>query len=213
MILSDVQIKNRITLGDLTFDPPIDLKEQLQPASVDLRLGNEFQVSDYGSSVSVNTRNPHKITKSVIISTGDYFILHPGEFCLAQTLEYVKVPGKIQRRSYQTARYPERMGNREKKTEYITYPCLTGRVEGRSSIARLGVLIHTCAGFIDPGFEGHITLELCNLSALPVYLWPGDRVCQIAFYETGEVERPYGSDNLNSKYQGQIGSVPSRGIV
>jgi dCTP deaminase len=207
MILSDLQIRARLGLGDLVVAPaPRD--EQFQPASLDLRLADEFRVFEYGECAFLDTRNPRDVTRLVVVRDRP-FVLHPGDFCLARTLEHVTIPGRATNVPYEVARYPHIMGNREKETKHIHYPPLVGRVEGRSSIARLGVVIHTCAGFIDPGFSGHITLELANLGRIPVYLWPGDRICQLALFACGEVGRPYGQVG---KYQGQVGVTPSKGV-
>lgn len=207
MILSDKQIRHRLALGDLVVTPgPEDA--QFQPASLDLRLSDEFRVFEYGECAFLDTRDPRDVTRLVVVRDRP-FVLHPGDFCLARTLEHVTIPGATRQVPYQVPAYPDHYGSREMKTAYHTYPPLVGRVEGRSSIARLGVIPHTCAGFIDPGFSGHITLEITNLGRIPVKLWPGTSICQIAFLECGDVERPYG---VLGKYQGQTGVTPSKGV-
>lgn len=184
MILSDRELLARLKQGDLVVEPLDDPDTQVQPASIDLRLGNEFLVF----------RNPHipyidprgasveDYTEKITIPPGGVFIVHPGEFCLGTTLERIAIP-----------------------------PDLVARVEGRSSLGRLAIVVHATAGFIDPGFEGHITLELSNLGRVPVALHPGMRVSQIVIHEMkSPALRPYGSPGRGSKYQGQRGPVPSR---
>jgi dCTP deaminase len=184
VILSDRDILARLKKGDLVVDPLDDPDVQVQPASVDLRLGSEFLVF----------RNPHipyidprgasvaDYTESVTIAEGAQFILHPGEFALGTTLERVRIP-----------------------------PDLVAKVEGRSSLGRLALIVHATAGFIDPGFEGRITLELSNLGRVPVALYAGMRISQIALHQLASpAERPYGHPTRKSKYQGQKGPVPSR---
>ena len=184
MILSDRDIRARLARGDLRVEPLDDPDVQVQPASIDLRLGNEF----------LTFRNPHipyldtrggsveDYTERIVIPEGGMFILHPGEFVLGTTHERVRIP-----------------------------PDLVAKVEGRSSLGRLAVVVHATAGFVDPGFEGHITLELSNLGRVPVALHPRMRVSQIALHQmTSPAERPYGHPSRNSKYQGQRGPVASR---
>ena len=152
-ILSDKTLKEYLKEGKIGFEPLKDDK-QIQPSSIDMRLGDEFKV----------------------------FKVFPNEFALATTLEYVKVPED-----------------------------LVARVEGRSSMGRLGVTMHVTAGFIDPGFEGKITLEISNIGAMPVALYPGQRVCQIVFETmTTPAEMPYGHPDRNSKYMGQTRPESSR---
>lgn len=184
MILSDRDILARLRKGDLVVDPLDDPDLQVQPASIDLRLGHEF----------LAFRNPHiayidpqrasmdEYTERIAIPEGGTFILHPGEFVLGSTYERIAIP-----------------------------PDLVARVEGRSSLGRLAIVVHATAGFIDPGFEGHITLELSNLGRVPVALRPRMRVSQIVVHEMkSPSERPYGSPGRGSKYQGQRGPQASR---
>lgn len=184
MILSDRDILERLRKGDLVVDPLDDPDVQVQPASIDLRLGHEFLVF----------RNPHipyldprglsmaEHTERIDVPEGGTFVLHPGEFVLGTTFERVAIP-----------------------------PDLVARVEGRSSLGRLAVVVHATAGFIDPGFEGHITLELSNLGRVPVALYPRMRVSQIVLQEMrSPAARPYGSPGRGSKYQGQRGPQASR---
>ncbi len=184
MILSDRDILARLKQGDLVVDPLDDPDLQVQPASIDLRLGDEFLVF----------RNPHipfidpqasdlsGLTEKIVVGRGSPFILHPGEFALGTTHERVRIPAD-----------------------------LVAKVEGRSSLGRLAVVVHATAGFVDPGFEGHITLELSNLGRVPVALHPGMRISQIALHQmSSPAQRPYGSPGRRSKYQGQRGPVASR---
>ena len=184
MILSDRDIKKRLDDESIVIDPLTDPELQIQPASVDLRLGHEFVVYKLPHVACIDTRDPESTegyTEEVHIEDGDHFILHPGEFVLGSTYEWVQVPDD-----------------------------LVARVEGRSSIGRLAVVVHATAGFIDPGFEGRITLELSNLGRVAVKLYPGSRISQLVFHEmSSPAERPYGPDR-GSKYFGQEGPVVSR---
>ena len=184
MILSDGDIRARLEKGDLAFEPLADPDKQIQPASVDLRLDNTFVVYKLTHLPVIDPKDPatiSKYTEEVHIADGDAFILHPGEFALGSTLEWVRIPSD-----------------------------LVARVEGRSSIGRLAVVVHATAGFIDPGFEGQITLELSNLGRVPVKLYPGMRISQVVMHTmTSPAERPYGPAR-GSKYLGQKGPVTSR---
>ncbi len=182
MILSDTMLLEAIARGDLRFEPPVDPDRQVQPASIDLRLGNAFRIFNYGNHAVIDPQaapDLDDLTELVTID-GRPFILHPGAFVLGSTLEYVRIP-----------------------------PNLVGRLEGRSSIGRLGVIVHATAGFIDPAFEGTITLEISNAGKIPVALHPGMRICQLTLLETGPVQRPYGAAR-RSKYQGQRQPTASR---
>ncbi|HWH08430.1 MAG TPA: dCTP deaminase [Candidatus Thermoplasmatota archaeon] len=184
MILSDRDIRERLARGDLVVDPLDDPDVQVQPASVDLRLGSEFLAFRNPHIPYLDTRggSVEAYTERIVIPEGGMFILHPGEFVLGTTLERVRIPDD-----------------------------LVAKVEGRSSLGRLAVVVHATAGFVDPGFEGHITLELSNLGRVPVALHPGMRVSQIALHQMASpAERPYGHPTRNSKYQGQRGPVASR---
>lgn len=184
MILSDRDIQARLEKGDLVIDPLQDRDLQIQPASVDVRLGHEFVVYQLPNVPYIDTRNLEMkdgYTKKVTVEEDDYFTLHPGEFVLGSTLERVEIPDD-----------------------------LVARVEGRSSIGRLAVVVHATAGFIDPGFEGHVTLELSNLGRVAVELYPRTRISQLVFQQmTSPAARPYGSGR-KSKYHGQQGPVTSR---
>ena len=184
MILSDREIRSRLEQGDLVIDPLDDPELQVQPASVDLRLDKRFVVYRLPHVPVIDPRMPETLesyTSGVEIAEGEPFVLHPGEFVLGSTIERVRIPTD-----------------------------LVARVEGRSSFGRLAVVVHATAGFIDPGFEGQITLELANLGRCAVLLYPGTRISQIVFHTmTSPSERPYGKSR-GSKYQGQMGPVMSR---
>jgi dCTP deaminase len=184
MILSDRDILARLKQGDLVVDPLDDPDLQVQPASIDLRLGHEFLVFRHPHTPFIDPRAgaAADYTEKIGIPEGGTFILHPGEFVLGTTYERVRVPAD-----------------------------LVAKVEGRSSLGRLAVVVHATAGFVDPGFEGHITLELSNLGRVPVALHPKMRISQIALHQmTSTADRPYGHASRGSKYQGQRGPVASR---
>lgn len=182
MILSDTQLIEAIQTGWLSFDPPVDIPVQVQPASIDLRLGDTFRVYNYAQHHLIDPTQDVDLDSisELVNQQGNRFILHPGAFVLGSTLEYVRIPID-----------------------------LVGRLEGRSSIGRIGVVVHSTAGFIDCGFHGHITLEISNIGKIPVALHPGMRVCQLTLMETGPVARPYGPLR-GSKYQYQEGPTASR---
>ncbi|MBI4394037.1 MAG: dCTP deaminase [Euryarchaeota archaeon] len=184
MIFSDLDIKARLKKGDLVVDPLDDPDLQIQPASIDLRLGNEFRVFKTPHIPFIDpgdTTVAKEYTEEMHVKDGDAFIMHPGEFALGTTLERVKIPND-----------------------------LVARVEGRSSFGRLAIVVHATAGFIDPGFEGKITLELSNLGKVPVALRPRTRVSQIVIHQLlSPAEKPYGAAR-GSKYQGQMGPEASR---
>ncbi|WP_407414279.1 dCTP deaminase [Methanobrevibacter sp.] len=183
-ILSDKTIREYLDDGKIVINPIIDEK-QIQPSSVDMRLGDEFKVFKVIRKAYIDPKDEEEIAscmEEIKVPEGDAFIIHPNEFALATTAEYVKLPDDI-----------------------------VARVEGRSSIGRLGVTMHVTAGFIDPGFEGNITLEISNIGAMPVALYPGQRVCQIVFETmTTPSELPYGHPDRNSKYMGQTKPESSR---
>ncbi len=184
MMLSDRDILARLARGDLVIAPLEDVDLQVQPASVDLRLGNDFLVFRTPHVPFIDPAHPpENYTEPIHIPDGDVFIIHPGEFALASTLERVEIPDD-----------------------------LVARVDGRSSLGRLAIVVHATAGFIDPGFKGHITLELSNLGRVPVALRPRMRCSQLEFHELASPSlRPYGSPDRGSKYQDQRGPVASRG--
>ena len=181
MILSDRSIREALAAGRIAIDP---LGEgSIQPSSVDLRLDCGFRVFRNHTLGHIDLkRDLSDLTTLVETHEDDPFILHPGEFVLGSTLERVALPDD-----------------------------LVARLEGKSSLGRLGLLIHSTAGFVDAGFEGQLTLELSNVANLPITLYPGMRIGQISFQlMTTPADEPYGSGTLGSKYQSQRGPVPSR---
>jgi dCTP deaminase len=181
MILSDRTIREQLAAGRIAIEP---LDEScVQPSSVDLRLDKLFRVFlNHTMSVIDVKRDLSDLTQEVEIAEGDAFILHPGEFVLGSTYERITLPDDI-----------------------------VARIEGKSSLGRLGLLIHSTAGFIDAGFSGHITLELSNVANLPITLYPGMKIGQVSFLQmTTPADVPYGSKAVGSKYQGQRGPTPSR---
>jgi dCTP deaminase len=181
VVLSDRSIREAIAAGRLRL-LPFD-GAAVQPASVDLRLGSEFRVFRNWRYSFIDPREPQPdLTEVVEIGEEEPFILHPGEFVLARTEETVTLPDDI-----------------------------VARVEGKSSNGRLGLLVHATAGYVDPGFSGTLTLELSNVANLPIRLYRGMKIGQIAFEEMSTaVDRPYGSAGLGSKYQGQMQPTASR---
>lgn len=179
MILSDKDIAKAMQAGQITISPP---PAQIDPCSVDLRLGNTFRVFDPNAIGHIDTRNaPNTMDYSHTVQIGrDYpFVLHPGGFVLATTMECVELGNDI-----------------------------VGRLEGRSSLARLGIIIHSTAGRIDPGWEGYIVLELGNVGVFPVALYAGDRVCALMFEQLSSPAQPYSlkPDNKYSMQSGPVGS-------
>lgn len=184
MLLSDRDILKVHDEGHLALDPWTP--QMVQPASIDVRLDKYFRVFNNHEYTYVDpAEDQGALTEQFEVRQGDPWILHPGEFILGSTWEYIKIDST-----------------------------LAARLEGKSSLGRLGILTHSTAGFIDPGFEGHITLELSNVSNLPVKLWPGMKIGQMCFFElTSGSEFPYGSKHNGSHYQGQRGPTPSRSYV
>ena len=157
-------------------------ESHVQPSSVDLRVGDGFRVFVNHKYSEIDPRSPQDDLTQLVEVGEDAFMLHPGEFVLGSTLERVKLGNDV-----------------------------VARLEGKSSLGRLGLLIHSTAGFVDPGFEGHITLELSNVATLPIAIYPGMKIGQISFYQmTTSADFPYGSPELGSKYQGQSGPTASR---
>src|SRR5215203_5425129 len=181
MLLSDREIKASIAEGRLGLEP-YDAG-LVQPSSIDVRLDRFFRVFNNSRYTHIDPALQQDDLTTQVEPDGDEpFVLHPGEFVLGSTLEVVTLPDD-----------------------------LAARLEGKSSLGRLGLLTHSTAGFIDPGFSGHITLELSNVANLPITLYPGMRIGQIAVFQlTTAAERPYGSRGVGSKYQGQRGPTPSR---
>jgi dCTP deaminase len=187
MILSDRTLRQQLADGRIVIDP---LDESLiQPSSIDVRISNLFRVFRNHTAAVIDVKvDQSDLTELVEIPVDDNgignvaFMLHPGEFVLGSTLERIAVPDD-----------------------------LVGRVEGKSSLGRLGLLIHSTAGFIDAGFDGHITLELANVASLPITLYPGMKIGQVSFMQmTSPADDPYGQGASGSKYQGQRGPTPSR---
>lgn len=181
MILSDRSIRDELAAGRIVLDPSDD--SFVQPASVDVRLDKFFRVFlNHTMPVIDVKKNLEELTRLVEIDDDRPFVLHPGEFVLGSTFERVALPDD-----------------------------LVARIEGKSSLGRLGLLIHSTAGFIDAGWDGHITLELSNVANLPITLYPGMKIGQISFLRmTTKADVPYGAEALGSKYQGQRGPTPSR---
>lgn len=181
MVLSDRTIKRFIAEGKIVIDPYDE--SLVQPSSIDVRVDRIFRVFHNFRYPSIDVKQPQKdLTEEVRMEDDEPFILHPGEFVLGSTLERLTVPND-----------------------------LVARLDGKSSLGRLGLLIHATAGFIDPGWDGHITLELSNVASLPITIYPGMKIGHVSYLQLTEpAEVPYGSDALGSKYQGQRGPTPSR---
>jgi dCTP deaminase len=181
MVLSDRTIRAEIAAGRIEIDPFED--SMVQPSSVDVRVDRRFRVFHNARYPYIDVREPMEgLTELVEIGDEEPFILHPGEFVLGQTLERVKLPDDI-----------------------------VARLEGKSSLGRLGLLIHSTAGFVDAGFAGNLTLELSNVANLPITIYHGMPIGQMSFMRMdGPVENPYGSRETGSKYQGQAEPTPSR---
>ena len=181
MILSDRTIREQLEAGRIVIDP-LDGGD-IQPSSVDLRLDRWFRVFRNHKLGHIDVKeNLEELTELVVTEEDEPFILHQGEFVLGSTLERVALPNDI-----------------------------VARLEGKSSLGRLGLLIHSTAGFVDAGFDGQLTLELSNVANLPITLYPGMKIGQISFMQmTTEAENPYGTGRLGSKYHGQRGPMPSR---
>lgn len=184
MILSDRDIQARLATGDLKIEPLGDLQAQLQPASVDVRLGAEFIVYRPGEIACLDPKIPESLSvaaERITVREGEAFTLQPGDFALGSTMETVTLPHD-----------------------------LVALVDGRSSIGRLAVVVHATAGLIDPGFRGQITLELSNIGRIPVRLYPGMRVAQIVIHQlSSPASRPYGAAR-GSSYNDQTGPQVSR---
>jgi len=181
MLLSDRDILAEVAAGRVNLDPWD--AALVQPSSVDVRLDKYFRVFEsHRYSVIDPAEDQSELTRAVTTEDDAAFVLHPGEFVLGSTYEYVRLPDDV-----------------------------AARLEGKSSLGRLGLLTHSTAGFIDPGFEGHVTLELSNVATLPIKLWPGMKVGQLCFFRlSSPAEHPYGSAGAGSHYQGQRGPTPSR---
>ncbi len=181
MLLSDRDIRAEIDAGRVLLDPSDP--SMVQPSSVDVRIDRFFRLFDNHKYAVIDPRaDQPDLTRLVEVAPGESFVLHPGEFVLGATYEQVTLPDD-----------------------------LAARLEGKSSLGRLGLLTHSTAGFIDPGFSGHVTLELSNTATLPIVLWPGMKIGQLCFFRlSSPSEHPYGSGATGSRYQGQRGPTASR---
>jgi dCTP deaminase len=181
MILSDRTIREEIEAGRIQIDP-FDAAS-IQPSSVDLHVDSQFRVFANSRYPYIDVKRPMPdLTELVEVGDGEPFILHPGEFVLGSTRERVGIPDD-----------------------------LVARLEGKSSLGRLGLLIHSTAGYVDPGWDGYLTLELSNVANLPITIYPGMKIGQISFFRLSTAaEKPYGSKETGSKYQGQRGPTASR---
>ncbi|MDO8645992.1 MAG: dCTP deaminase [Candidatus Planktophila sp.] len=184
MLLSDRDIRAEIASGRVGCEPFSE--SMIQPSSIDVRLDKFFRTfENHKYSVIDPSIEQAELTREVVAEGNEPFILHPGEFVLASTYEVITLPDDI-----------------------------AGRLEGKSSLGRLGLLTHSTAGFIDPGFSGHITLELSNVANLPVKLFPGMKIGQLCLIKlSSPAEHPYGSEKYGSRYQGQRGPTASRSFI
>ncbi|MBR2673777.1 MAG: dCTP deaminase [Aeriscardovia sp.] len=184
MLLSDRDIRAAVDSGDIGLDP--FTPEMIQPASIDVRLDKYFlSFNNHRYTYVDPAERQDRLTQEFEVNDGEPLVLRPGEFVLGSTWEYVRIGGRY-----------------------------AARLEGKSSLGRLGILTHSTAGFIDPGFTGHITLELSNVSTLPVKLWPGMKIGQICFFQlSSPAARPYGRAENGSRYQGQRGPTASRSYI
>lgn len=184
MLLSDRDIRKEVEAGRVVLDPYDP--EMVQPSSVDVRIDRFFRLFDNHKYPVIDPASDQPdLTRLVEVDPNDPFVLHPGEFVLASTYELVTLPDDV-----------------------------AARLEGKSSLGRLGLLTHSTAGFIDPGFSGHVTLELSNVATLPIKLWPGMKIGQLCFFRlSSAAEHPYGDAVHGSRYQGQRGPTASRSHV
>ncbi|WP_062070184.1 dCTP deaminase [Demequina sediminicola] len=184
MLLSDRDIQAELDSGRVALDPY--LPEMIQPSSIDVRLDKFFRVFDNHKYAAIDpAAEQPELTRLVEVDGDGPFVLHPGEFVLGSTYESVTLPDDI-----------------------------AARLEGKSSLGRLGLLTHSTAGFIDPGFEGNVTLELSNMATLPINLWPGMKIGQLCFFRlSSPAAHPYGSDKYGSRYRGQRGPTASKSFM
>ena len=180
-VLSDGTIRRLVDEGRIVIEPWDPA--MVQPASVDLRLGASFRVFHNHRVTAIDLREPpNDLTEQVVAEEGEPFVIHPGEFCLGRTEEWVELPDDI-----------------------------VARIEGKSSLGRLGLIVHATAGFCDPGWKGTLTLELANLTRVPIKLWPGLPIAQLSFMTLDRpADRPYGHPELGSHYHGQVEATESR---
>jgi dCTP deaminase len=181
VLLSDRDIKAELASGRIGLEP--STPEMVQPSSVDVRLDRYFRLFDNHKYPYIDpAEDQPELTRLIEAKPSEAFILHPGEFVLGSTYEQITLPDDV-----------------------------AARLEGKSSLGRLGLLTHSTAGFIDPGFSGHVTLELSNVATLPIKLWPGMKIGQLCFFQlSSAAEKPYGSAEYSSRYQGQRGPTASR---
>ena len=184
MLLSDRDIRAELDAGRVRLDP-LD-RSMIQPASIDVRIDRFFRLFDNHKHAFIDPSVEQKdLTREVAVAPEEPYMLHPGEFVLASTYEQITLPDDV-----------------------------AARLEGKSSLGRLGLLTHSTAGFVDPGFTGHITLELSNVATLPIKLWPGMKIGQLCFFQlSSSAARPYGSGEYASRYQGQRGPTASRSYL
>jgi dCTP deaminase len=180
-VLSDGTIRRLVDEGRLVIDPWD--QGRVQPASVDLLLGDSFRIFHNHRVTAIDLRDPpQNLTEEVVVAGDEAFAIHPGEFVLGRTREYVELPEDV-----------------------------VARIEGKSSLGRLGLIVHATAGFVDPGFKGTLTLEITNLTRVPIKLYAGLAIAQLSFMALdAPAERPYGSPELGSHYQGQMAATESR---
>jgi dCTP deaminase len=180
-VLSDGTIRRLVEDGRIKIDPWDEAL--VQPASVDLRLGDSFRVFHNHRASAIDLRDPPQhLTEEVKVTGDEPFVIHPGEFALGRTMEWVELPNDI-----------------------------VARIEGKSSLGRLGLIVHATAGFCDPGWKGTLTLELANLTRVPILLYHGLAIAQLSFMALDvPAERPYGHEELGSHYQGQVDATASR---
>jgi dCTP deaminase len=179
--LSDGTIRRLIDEGRIRIDPWDP--EMVQPASVDVKLGPSFRVFHNHRAPSIDLKSPPaNLTELIEVADGESFVIHPGEFVLGRTLEWVELPDDV-----------------------------VSRLEGKSSVGRLGLIVHATAGFVDPGWAGTLTLEITNLTRIPIVLWPGQPIAQLSFMALDHpAERLYGHPELGSHYHGQVEATESR---
>jgi dCTP deaminase len=184
MLMSDRDIRASIEAGQIGLEP-LDMA-LLQPSSFDVRIDRFFRLFDNHKYAYIDPAEPQEeLTRFIEVAPDEPFILHPGEFVLGSTYEFVKLPDNV-----------------------------AARLEGKSSLGRLGLVTHSTAGFVDPGFNGHVTLELSNMATLPIKLWPGMKIGQLCFFQlSSPSETPYGSAKYLNRYQGQRGPTASRSYM
>lgn len=184
MLISDRDIRQELNNGRIVLEPYDEA--MIQPASVDVRIDRFFRLFDNHKYAHIDpAKDQSELTHLVEVNPNEPFILHPGEFVLGSTYEKVTLPDDV-----------------------------AARLEGKSSLGRLGLLTHSTAGFIDPGFSGHVTLELSNMATLPIMLWPGSKVGQLCFFRlSSATEHPYGDGAYGNRYQGQRGPTASRSYL